>query len=68
MFTYYHSDFFQHTHVNPPGSSGSFPEMEPDSHTPASETESPECESTKKKKKKIFINNFPDLHFCAYVW
>ena len=56
-------------HVNPPGSSGSLPEMEPDSRTPGSETESPGCE----KKKKFFfffffLNNFPDHQFCAYVW
>ena len=39
-------------HVNPPGSSGSLPEMRPDSRTPGSETEPPGCENTKKKKKK----------------
>ena len=37
-------------HVNPPGSSGSLPEMQPDSRTPGSETEPPGCENTKKKK------------------
>ena len=37
----------ENIHVNPPGSSGSLPEMEPDSRTPASETESPGCENTK---------------------
>ena len=57
-------------HVNPPGSCGSLPEMQPDSCTPGSETEPPGCENTKKKKKNFFffLNNFPDHHFCAYVW
>ena len=58
-------------HVNPPGSSGSLPEMEPDSRTPVSETGPPRCENTKKKKNFFFVfflNNFPDHHFCAYVW
>ena len=65
-------------HVNPPGSSGSLPEMQPDSCTPGSETELPGCENPKKKKIKkkkkkkqywfFFLNNFPDHHFCAYVW
>ena len=32
-------------HVNPPGSSGSLPEMQPDSRTPGSETEPPGCEN-----------------------
>ena len=49
-------------HVNPPGSSGSLPEMEPDSCTPASETESPRCEK-KKKKKKIFFIIFQTIIF-----
>ena len=35
-------------HVNPPGSSGSLPEKQPDSHTPGSETEPPGCENKKK--------------------
>ena len=39
-------------HVNPPGSSGSLPEMQPNSRTPGNETEPPGCENTKKKKKK----------------
>ena len=39
-------------HVNPPGSSGSLPEMRPDSRTPGSETEPSGSENTKKKKKK----------------
>ena len=39
----------QNIHVNPPGSSGSLPEMRPDSRTPGSETEPPGCENTKKK-------------------
>ena len=39
-------------HVNPPRSSRSLPEMQPDSRTPGSETEPPGCENTKKKKKK----------------
>ena len=39
---------FMNIHVNPPGSSGSLPEMQPDSRTPASETEPPRCENTKK--------------------
>ena len=34
--------------MNPPGSSGSLPEMRPDSGTPGSETEPPGCENTKK--------------------
>ena len=42
-------------HVNPPGSSGSLPEMQPDSHTPGSETEPPGCENTKKKKFFFFF-------------
>ena len=42
-------------HVNPPESSGSLPEMEPDFRTPASKTESPRCENTKKKKKFFFF-------------
>ena len=42
-------------HVNPPGSSGSLPEMQSNSSTPGSETEPPGCENTKKKKKKIFF-------------
>ena len=37
-------------HVNPPGSSGSLPEMPPDSRTPGSETEPPRCENTKNKQ------------------
>ena len=53
-------------HVIPPGSSGNLLEMEPDSRTPASATESPGCEKYKKKKK--FVHNFPDHHFCTYVW
>ena len=37
--------------------------------TPSSETESPECENIKKKNILFFsVNNFPDHHFCAYVW
>ena len=36
-------------HVIPPGSSRSLLEMEPDSRTPASETESPGCENKIKK-------------------
>ena len=51
-------------HVNPPWSSGSLPEMVPDSRTPGSETETPECE----KKNIFFLNNFLDHHFCADVW
>ena len=35
-------------HVNPPGSSGSLPEMRPNSRTPGSETEPPGCENSKK--------------------
>ena len=57
-------------HVNPPGSSGSLPEMEPDSHTQASESESPGCENTKKKKKDFFffpLNNFPDHHMYGNI-
>ena len=42
-------------HVNPPGSSGSLPEMQPDSRTPGSETEPPGFKNTKKKKKKFFF-------------
>ena len=42
-------------HVNPPGSSGSLPEMKLDSRTPGSEAEPPRCENTKKKKKKSFF-------------
>ena len=42
-------------HVNPPGSSGSLPEMEPNSCTPVSETEPPECENTKKKNFFFFL-------------
>ena len=43
-------------HVNPPGSSRSLLEMQPDSHTPGSETEPPGCENTKKKTKKNFFS------------
>ena len=51
--------------------------MQPDSCTLGSETELPGCENPKKKKKSpkkkkaiffFFLNNFPDHHFCAYVW
>ena len=42
-------------HVNPPGSSGSLPEMQPDSRTPGSETEPPGCENTKKKKNLFYF-------------
>ena len=42
--------------------------MQPDSHTPGSETEPPGCENTKKKKKKKIFFSPPDHHFCAYVW
>ena len=49
-------------HVNPPGSSRSLPEMQPDSCTPGSETEPPGCENTKKKKKNfqtiIFVHMY----------
>ena len=38
-------------HVNPPGSSRSIPEIQPDSRTPGSETEPPRCEN----RKKIFF-------------
>ena len=38
---------YMYIHVNPPGLSGSLPEMWPDSHTPGSETEPPGCENTK---------------------
>ena len=37
--------------MNPLRSSGSLPEMQPDTRTPGSETEPPGCENTKKKKK-----------------
>ena len=47
-----HSSDVTNANVNPPRSSGSLPEMQPDSHTPGSETEPPRCENTKKKKKK----------------
>ena len=39
---------FYTIHVNPPGSSGSLPEMQPDSCTPGSETEPLGCENKKK--------------------
>ena len=48
-------------HVNPPGSSGSLPEMQADSRTPGSETEPP---GYKKQKKKIFLNNFQTIIFA----
>ena len=35
-------------HVNPPESSGSLPEMQPNSRTPGSEMEPPGYENTKK--------------------
>ena len=50
--------------MNLPGSSGTLPEMEPDSRTPTSETESPGCENTKKDFFFFFVNNFPDHHFA----
>ena len=42
-------------HVNPPGSSGSLPEMQRNSRTPGSETEPPGCENTKKKNFFFFF-------------
>ena len=51
-------------HVNPPRSSGSLPEMQPDSRTPGSETEPPGCENTKKKKKKFFLFFFQTIIFA----
>ena len=59
-----------HIHVNPPGSSGSLPEMHPDSRTPGSETEPPGCENTKKKKNFFFFFFFPRpsfLHICMVI-
>ena len=56
-----------------PDHSGSLQEMEPDSCTPASETESLGCENKNKKLKYIFffffffVNNFPDI-FAHMYW
>ena len=50
-------------HVNPPGSSGSLPEMQPNSRTPGSETEPPGCENT-KKKKNYFLFFFQTIIFA----
>ena len=47
--------------MNPPGSLGSLPEMQPDSHTPGSETEPPGCENT--KKKLFFLMIFQTIIF-----
>ena len=54
-------------HVNLPGSSGSLPEMRPDSRTPGSETEPPGCENTKKKKKNIFFSRRSFLRICMVI-
>ena len=54
----------QSIHVNPPGSSGSLPEMRPASRTPGSETEPPGCENTKKKKKIFFFFFFQTIIFA----
>ena len=58
--------------MNPPGSSGSLPEMQPDSRTPGSETEPPVFENTKKKKKKkkfffffIIFQTIISAHMCG---
>ena len=72
LFVYfnYENSFLFRIHVKPPRSSGSLPEMQPDSRNPGSETEPPRCENTKKKEFFFFffLNNFPDHHFCAYIW
>ena len=61
----WHSDMHAlYIHVNPPGSSGSLPEMRPNSRTPGSETEPPGCENTKKKKIFFF---FFFLHTIIYA-
>ena len=55
----------RYIHVNPPGSSGSLPEMRPDSRTPGSETEPPGCENTKKKNFFFFFFSRPSfLRIC----
>ena len=57
-------------HVNPPGSSGSLPEMQRNSRTPGSETEPPGCENTKKKKEKknFFFFFFFQTIIFAHVY
>ena len=58
--------YVKHIHVNSPGSSGSLPEMWPDSRTPGSEPEPPGCENSIKKKKIFFF--FLQTIIYAYMY